>query len=121
MSDQEQTEWTMPEWMEGFRHLIQNCRAEDVEEFYNDHQTQVWSNAPRALICVAVKEQVDLLYRLHNLGVLDADQAAYEMGRRYRSEHEYMDTADIPFTNTGLRNMWKYGFRDRDQELLAES
>lgn len=59
--------WTMPPWMESYRGLIGNTGGNSIEELMNDHHTVVQVNAPRAMICVAVKSQVALLERLHRL------------------------------------------------------
>jgi len=64
--------WVFPIWMEPFRHTISNTGGNPVEELMNDDGTNsnVFNNAPRALICVAVKSQINLLERLHNAGLL---------------------------------------------------
>lgn len=64
--------WKMPSWMEKYRPLIGNTGGNSAEELYNDDGTNsnVFVNAPRALICVAVKNQVDLLLKLHNQNLL---------------------------------------------------
>lgn len=65
--------WKMPEWMQQFAKLINNTGGNRIEELYNDDGTNsnVFNNAPLALICVAVKSQVDLLLSLHKLGLLN--------------------------------------------------
>jgi len=62
----------MPEWMRKYKHMINNTGGNPIEELINDDGTNsnVFNNAPRALICVAVKSQVALLERLHKEGVL---------------------------------------------------
>lgn len=64
--------WTMPKWMEPHRAVIYNTGGNAIEELMNDDGTNsnIFNNAPRALICVAVKSQVSLLERLHESGVL---------------------------------------------------
>lgn len=68
--------WTMPEWMEPFRKLINNTGGNTIEDLVNDDGTNsnVFNNAPRALICCAVKCQVDLLKTLHNEGLLAGEE-----------------------------------------------
>lgn len=65
----EKKQWTMPEWMEFYRESI--VYGERAEELYNDDGTNsnIFNNAPRALICVSLKSQIDLLYRLHERGL----------------------------------------------------
>lgn len=67
-----QKNWKMPEWMEKYRHLINNTGGNEVEDLVNDDGTNsnVFNNAPRALICVAVSSQVNLLENLHSKGFL---------------------------------------------------
>jgi hypothetical protein len=64
--------WVFPEWMERFRHTISDTGGNPIEELMNDDGTNsnVFNNAPRALICVAVKSQINLLERLYNAGLL---------------------------------------------------
>lgn len=50
--------------------LINNTGGNDVAELMNDHTTNIQVNAPRAMICVAVKSQVSLLEVLHEKGML---------------------------------------------------
>jgi len=61
-------EWKMPEWMERYQEHITNTGGNPIEELMNDDGTNsnVFNNAPRALICVAVKSQVALLEILHH-------------------------------------------------------
>ncbi len=63
--------WTMPEWMEKYRSLINNTGGNSVEDLYNDNHTVVLINAPRAMICVAVHSQVQLLLALHKHGFIE--------------------------------------------------
>lgn len=67
---QEREKWTMPAWMEQYRKMICNTGGNPIEELMNDHTTVVQINAPRAMICVAVKSQVMLLEILHREGML---------------------------------------------------
>lgn len=64
--------WKMPKWMEQYRPLISNTGGNDIEELVNDdgRNSNVFNNAPRALICVAVKCQVSILESLHEKGLL---------------------------------------------------
>lgn len=67
--------WKMPKWMEWYRPYFRNTGGNTIEDLYNDDGTNsnLLNNAPRALICVAVKSQVDLLTKLHELGHLDME------------------------------------------------
>lgn len=64
--------WKMPTWMEAYRKSILNTGGNPVEDLMNDDGTNsnVFNNAPRALICCAVKSQVALLESLHESGSL---------------------------------------------------
>lgn len=62
--------WKMPEWMEKYRDLIANTGGNSVEELYNDHTSTIHSNLIRAMLCIAVTDQVNLLYRLQKKGYL---------------------------------------------------
>ena len=62
--------WKMPPWMNAYKGLINNTGGNEVTELMNDHTTNVVVNAPRAMICVAVKSQVSLLEVLHDKGHL---------------------------------------------------
>lgn len=64
--------WTMPKWLEPYRESIVNTGGNSVESLMNDDGTNsnVFNNAPRALICAAVKSQVALLERLREGGLL---------------------------------------------------
>lgn len=66
----EKKEFIMPAEFEVFRDLIMNTGGNPIEGIMNDHTTTVFNNAPRALICVAVKSQIDLLAALHEKGFL---------------------------------------------------
>ena len=64
--------WVMPAWMEKYReYLSRFAGGNPIEELMNDDGTNsnVFDNAPRALICVSVKSAVGLLESLkfHNL------------------------------------------------------
>lgn len=69
-------QWVMPDWMKPYEKLIYNTGGNKVEELVNDDGTNsnVFVNAPRALICCAVKSQVDLLTALHAHGLLKEDK-----------------------------------------------
>lgn len=58
--------WVFPTWMQAHLHLIDGVGGDArwVEELVNDHTTTTFENAPRALMCVSVKAQVQLLERL---------------------------------------------------------
>ena len=71
------TPWTMPEWMHRYKDYLTWQGSEEkwieyVERIYNDDgkNSNVFNNAPLALICVHLKGQVDLLLRLHRDGLL---------------------------------------------------
>lgn len=61
----ENKEWTMPEWMKPYRELIRNTGGNTIEEIMNNHDADIFTNAPLAMICVAVKSQVDFLTLLY--------------------------------------------------------
>lgn len=63
-------DWTMPPWMEPYRKLIGNTGGNAIEEMMND-ETDARINLPRAVLAVAVKSQVGLLYALRKAGMLD--------------------------------------------------
>lgn len=60
--------WTMPDWMEKYRPLINNTGGNSVEDLVRDQKTNVFINAPRAMLCVAIKSQVILLESLREAG-----------------------------------------------------
>lgn len=62
--------WTMPKWMIPLAPLINNTGGNEIEDLVNDHTTTVEVNAPRAIICVAVKSQILLLQSLMKHGLL---------------------------------------------------
>jgi hypothetical protein len=62
--------WTMPKWMQPFAEFINNTGGNEIDDLVNDHETTVEVNAPRAIICVAVKAQVILLQSLMKHGLL---------------------------------------------------
>jgi len=58
-------------FLEKFLSLLSGVRdMESLQDFYEDDGTNsnVFNNAPRALICVSIKGQVDLLLRLWAAG-----------------------------------------------------
>jgi hypothetical protein len=63
-------EWAMPEYLEKYRDLIGNTGGNPIEDLMNDHESDIRTNAIRALLCVAVKSQLSLLERLHERGHL---------------------------------------------------
>lgn len=62
--------WKMPAHLERFRDMVNNTGGNSIEELMNDHSSDVFNNAPRALLCVAVKSQIALLERLYKEGCL---------------------------------------------------
>ena len=69
----EKEEWKMPEWMEEYREMIDHYTGGNpIEELMNDDGTNsnVFNNAPRALICVSVKSVVSFLTMLHERQML---------------------------------------------------
>ena len=65
--------WKMPEWMLQYLPLLDSGSSTKwVEELYNDDGTNsnVFNNAPRALICVAMKSKIALLLELHEMKFL---------------------------------------------------
>ncbi len=62
--------WEMPEWMEPYRELIGGTGGNTIEKLMNDHETTAQVNLYLAAICISVKDQVGLLYRLHSKGLL---------------------------------------------------
>ena len=62
--------WTMPEWMEPYRRLINNTGGNVIEELLNDQETTAFNNAIRAGLIVAVSSQVALLGVLRRNGLL---------------------------------------------------
>ena len=65
----EVNKWTMPKWMEPYRHLIVNTGGNTVEELLSTN-TDVNVNSIRARLEVGVDSQVVLLEKLHNRGLL---------------------------------------------------
>lgn len=63
-------EWKMPSWMEPYRELIGNTGGHSVEELYNDKKTNAQTNLVLAALIISVSDQVSLLYRLKNEGLL---------------------------------------------------
>lgn len=61
--------WKMPEWMEPYRECFNNTGGNSIEELMN-RCTNVFVNAPLALIELGVRCQVNLLTKLHNEGRL---------------------------------------------------
>jgi hypothetical protein len=62
----------MPDWMKPYAKMILNTGGNNIEDLINDDGTNsnIFNNAPRALICVSVKNQVGLLEQLHDKGLL---------------------------------------------------
>lgn len=61
--------WKMPKWMEPYRSRIGNTGGNSIEELMND-DSDVRINLPRAILAVAVKSQVGLLYMLRERAML---------------------------------------------------
>ena len=62
--------WTMPDWMEKYRPLFCNTGGNPVEHLLNNRSADILTNAPLAMLCVAVKSQVILLASLREAGHL---------------------------------------------------
>ncbi len=62
--------WIMPGWMIQYKDMIVNTGGNTVESLMNDENSNMFNNAPRALICVAIKSQVRLLEELYEKGLL---------------------------------------------------
>ena len=62
--------WKCPKWLKKYEELITDKGGNSVEELMNNHDANVFTNAPLALICVAVKSQVSLLTSLHEEGII---------------------------------------------------
>lgn len=62
----------MPKWMKRYAPLIVNTGGNNIEDLVNDDGTNsnVFNNAPRALVCAAVKSQVKLLELLYEKELL---------------------------------------------------
>lgn len=60
--------WVMPDWMEPCRPMFSNTGGNPIEELMNDTTTNIFNNAVRAALIVAVDAQVGLLTRLHEAG-----------------------------------------------------
>lgn len=70
---------SLPKWIDEYRDLIGNTGGNELEDLYDckDRNCNAFTNAPRALICVSVNDQVNLLLRLKARGLLgiSEDQA----------------------------------------------
>lgn len=62
--------WTMPKWMEKYRGLIFNTGGNPIEDLMNDHETNIFNNSVRAMLCISVKGQIDILESLHSKGYI---------------------------------------------------
>lgn len=62
--------WRMPEWMKPFEPLIDDTGGNPIETLVNDNETNARINLVRAVLCIAVKDQVTMLYRLARRGLL---------------------------------------------------
>ena len=65
---EEKEPWVMPKWMEKYRvHLDRFGGGNPVEELMNDGgKSNVFNNAPRAMICCQMIAMVHLLQLLYN-------------------------------------------------------
>jgi hypothetical protein len=90
----------LPEWMQPYIQHINNTGGNDVEELVNDDGTNsnVFNNAPRALICVSVKSQVQLLKTLHEKGLLNPSRTLLvKLGSVIVHAEEFMSHGGHPF------------------------
>lgn len=62
-------QWTMPAWMEPFRHFICNTGGNDIETMMNG-DADPFINLPLSTLQACVKSQVLLLEILHRKGVI---------------------------------------------------
>lgn len=64
--------WIMPKWMKSYEKMILNTGGNSIEDLVNDDgkNSNIFNNAPRALICASVKSQVGLLEQLYEKGLL---------------------------------------------------
>lgn len=76
--------WAMPDWMEPYRGLIGDTGGNSIEELYND-ETTAQQNLIRAALALAVRDQVNLLYRLMHGGHL-VNREVFEQVQRYATE-----------------------------------
>lgn len=66
----EQTKlWTLPEYLEDYRYIICDIPGE-IENLMNDKGSNIFNNAPRAIIIARVEAQVSLLDHLYKNGLL---------------------------------------------------
>ena len=63
--------WTMPKWMEQYRHYIPDYGL-GVEEMMNRVEAKAATNIYRFGVSIGVVEAVALLTRLHKMNVLKA-------------------------------------------------
>jgi len=61
----------MPEWMESFRGFITNTGGNSVEDLVNDTESNMFNNAIRAALCIAVQSQVALLTELYRKNYIE--------------------------------------------------
>lgn len=67
----EKPEWVMPEWMEPYRGCIVNTGGNSIESLMNDTSTNMFNNALRSALIVAVQSQILLLWDLHHKNLLE--------------------------------------------------
>lgn len=72
--------WIMPKWMKSYANMILNTGGNSIEDLVNDDGTNsnIFNNAPRALICASVKSQVGLLEQLYEKGYLKISSSKKE-------------------------------------------
>jgi len=56
--------------MEPYRSFIGDTGGNSIEDLMNDHHTNAFANYIRAMLIIAVNDQVRLLERLHENGIL---------------------------------------------------
>jgi hypothetical protein len=69
-SQEDSTFWTMPEWIEPYRHLISETGDQSVEELMNDWNAGFHDDYMRAARLMAVNAQIELLERLRSGNLL---------------------------------------------------
>lgn len=61
--------WSMPAWMKPYRSHLADYGL-GIEDLMNDHDSTFFNNEYRAALIVSLKNQVGLLARLHEAGVI---------------------------------------------------
>jgi hypothetical protein len=96
-AEEKNKKWKMPVWMAEYEKMIRNTGGNSVSELMNDHTTTMFENAPRAMLCVAVKSQVSLLELLYRSGDLIKKEpiaVKVERARSALAEHYHDDPTD---------------------------